>query len=90
MTRLRARIGARVRVEGRDWVLHDVLTREARIVLRAAAADDRTLQADQHGDPRRIAPVFREEPVYAAGSGSNEPAEIAACILAQPPETPGD
>lgn len=89
MTRLRARIGARVRVEGREWVLHDVLTRDARIVLRAAAADDRALQADQHGDPRRVAPVLREEPVYAPGSGGNEPAEVAACILAQPRETSG-
>ncbi|MCK5771852.1 hypothetical protein [Algiphilus sp.] len=89
MTRLRARIGARLRVDGRDWVLHDVLTREARLVLRATASDHRALQADQHGDPRRLAPVLREEPVYAGDRGSNEPAEIAARILAQPALTSG-
>lgn len=78
LEQLRGCIGYRVAWRGETLQLQDILAAEARLVLRAPDAAA-TLQADQHGDPRRRTPVLRELPALSEdGTG---PSEIAEALL---------
>ncbi|WP_420426992.1 hypothetical protein [Algiphilus sp.] len=81
MTSLRARMGARVQLDGHTFALQEVLERDGLLILRAVDRP-RALQADQHGDPRRHAPEWRELPLIDAVTG--ESSSIARHLAAQP------
>jgi hypothetical protein len=78
LERLRGCIGLRVAWRGETLQLQDILATEGRLVLRSQDAAA-TLQADQHGDPRRRTPVLRELPVLSE-DGTN-PSEVAEALL---------
>lgn len=75
---LRGCIGRRVTWRGETLQLQDILAAEARLVF-SAPNSAATLQADQHGDPRRRAPVLRELP--ALNDRGTGPSEIAEALL---------
>lgn len=78
LERLRGCIGYRLVWGGETLELQDILSAEARLVLRAIDAGA-TLQVDQHGDPRRHAPVLRELP--ALSDDGTRPSQIAEALL---------
>lgn len=78
LTRLRDCVGCRVVWHGETLQLQDILAAEGRLVFRALDAAS-TLQADQHGDPRRRTPVLRELP--ALSDDGTQPSEIAEALL---------
>lgn len=83
LARLRGCIGHRLVWEGETLELQDILPAEALLVLRAVDAGT-ALQADQHGDPRRRAPVLRELPALSDDGAC--PSEIAEALLRGLPE----
>lgn len=83
LQRLRGCIGRRLAWGGETLELQDILPAEAHLVLRAVAAGT-ALQADQHGDPRRRAPVLRELPALSDDGAC--PSGIAEALLRGLPE----
>ncbi|MBY8966490.1 hypothetical protein KHP57_12340 [Algiphilus sp. NNCM1] len=57
-----------MQLDGHVYALQEILERDALLILRVVDRP-RPLQADQHGDPRRHGPEWREIPLVDPISG---------------------
>lgn len=84
LTQLRACRGLCIHYEGEGLELRDVINAEGLLIFHRYEAADQ-LQADQHGDPRRLAPGLREIPALAPnGAGPSEAAKRLLTARAGP------